>query len=447
MPTALRESLLLICGVLLGIVVGAAIILFLHLDPDRKEAPSAQVSGDAAASSSTSRMGAGPAPAARAQATGPSSPAAVPAGITAAAATTSAPRVTCPVRPLLAAAGPKDGQLLPPADVAGKGLDEAERLLTTGKEAAAAGLVRDAEVALLTSCRIADARKGAGSVEAATARYQVARHYAGLAAAQGNAPAPEREELRRRAQAFYADSLQSFRTVLGPEHEKTRFAAEGLAALQRPVDGASPAAPPTAAAPPPVAPSPATTAASPAAPVAPAAPPPATAAAPSPRTIPPVAPVTREPAVARNPVPAPAAERPRAAVPARDSNATRPPAEPRVRQATGQPNVSLGSQAPADPARPSFDCAKARSTSEKIICGDAELSRLDRDLGRLHARAKDAAPDPSAFRRQNDSEWRRREANCRDRDCLIDWYAQRRRQLQASLGESSARRGQETAAR
>jgi hypothetical protein len=455
MPTAMRESLLLICGVLLGIVVGAALILFFNLDPDAKTAAVPEGPADSAAAA-TARMGAASAPAARAQGASAAPQPGTPQGATASATPGAANRVSCPVRPLLATAGPKDGQLLPPADVAGKGVDEAERLLTVGKEAAAAGLVRDAEVALLTSCRIADARKGPGSVESATAKYQLARHYAGLAA-QGNAPAPEREELRRRAEAFYGDSLQSFRAALGPEHERTRFAAEGLAALQRTATagaagGAPAAAPPQAATAAPAQQNagtnadPTRQAGATAAGAPPATPAPAAAAAA--KANPPAVAPAREPAATAARSPAPATERPNAAPRVRE-NAERPPAvEPRVRQATGTPNASLNSQQPAESStRPSFDCARARSVPEKIICGDAELSRMDRDLSRLHARAKDAAPDPSAFKRQNDNEWRRREANCRDRDCLLDWYGQRRRQLQESLAQSTGRRSQETAAR
>ena len=74
-----------------------------------------------------------------------------------------------------------------------------------------------------------------------------------------------------------------------------------------------------------------------------------------------------------------------------------------------------------------------------MICADAELSQLDRELGRVYARAKNSTPDSAAFRRQNDQEWRRREANCRDRACLLEWYAQRRNQL---IHELNGARGQ-----
>ncbi|WP_233259600.1 lysozyme inhibitor LprI family protein [Ramlibacter sp. WS9] len=77
----------------------------------------------------------------------------------------------------------------------------------------------------------------------------------------------------------------------------------------------------------------------------------------------------------------------------------------------------------------SFDCAKARSVSEKLICSDAQLARLDRELGQLHARAKISARNTWAFQQRSDEEWRRREATCRDRECLLRWYGQRRYQL------------------
>lgn len=124
------------------------------------------------------------------------------------------------------------------------------------------------------------------------------------------------------------------------------------------------------------------------------------------------------------------------------------PAVPEVIEPDRPRRVAMGaaaerpatpSAAPAAPVRPSFDCAKARSAPERIICADPELSRMDRELGRLHARAKAAAPDPAAFKRQNDQEWRRRESSCRDRACLLAWYDQRREQLVETLEEASAR--------
>jgi len=257
-------------------------------------------------------------------------------------------------------------------------------LIQAGKEAAASGQRRDAEVAFLTACRIADAVNGPASVESADARYQLGRHYAGVVeSSAGSAPEAERQQLRQLAQAFYTDSLQGYRARLGEKHEKSVFAAEGLEALQQRSTQAVGAS------------------------AAPAPAPQVQAAAPA-------------------PAPAPAAvSRPAQA-------AQRQPAAPPPRA----PVVAAAPAPAPQAARPSFDCGKARSVPEKLICGDPELAQMDRDLGRLHARAKNAAPDGAAFRRQNDAEWRRREANCRDRECLLQWYTHRRQQLLVTLEEA-----------
>lgn len=162
--------------------------------------------------------------------------------------------------------------------------------------------------------------------------------------------------------------------------------------------------------------------------------------------------VPADSAVAIRSPPAPASH------PAAPSPSAQPvPATPRVAQAPApgaaqraaerSTRVAMGA-APERPAappvraapgiRPSFDCARARSSAERIICADPELSRLDRELGRLHARAKAAAPDPVAFKRQNDEEWRLRESSCRDRECLRAWYDHRREQLRETLEEAGA---------
>ncbi|MDB5896595.1 MAG: hypothetical protein JWP41_197, partial [Ramlibacter sp.] len=78
-----------------------------------------------------------------------------------------------------------------------------------------------------------------------------------------------------------------------------------------------------------------------------------------------------------------------------------------------------------------------RSTTEKLICGDEELARMDRELGGLHHRAKQAAADPRAFQRNSDAEWQRRENTCRDAECLRRWYAQRRQDLSTAAAAPS----------
>lgn len=77
----------------------------------------------------------------------------------------------------------------------------------------------------------------------------------------------------------------------------------------------------------------------------------------------------------------------------------------------------------------SFDCAKARSDSEKLICGDAVLSGLDDDLAILFRKARAAAPNKGNFDTDAKLQWKWREANCHDRECLLNWYASRRSAL------------------
>ncbi|ABM40137.1 hypothetical protein Pnap_4726 (plasmid) [Polaromonas naphthalenivorans CJ2] len=264
-------------------------------------------------------------------------------------------RTACPLQPAAAATGRKDGKFSLQADLSGMTAKNIASFIVLGKEAAAAGRPRDAEVAFLMSCRVADKLKGMDSVESADAKYQLGWLYAGLALEDGSARA-SRAELRRRAQRLYADSLRTYLARYGQAHEKSRFAAEGLKALGQPVRSAQEG------------------------------------------TSPP-------------------------------SQALMPPSQARRNEAAQAALPAPHGPSTAAPPGPSFDCAKARSMPEKMICSDAELARLDRELGRVYARAKSAAADGAAFGRQNSEEWRRREATCRDRECLLRWYANRHDQL------------------
>lgn len=85
---------------------------------------------------------------------------------------------------------------------------------------------------------------------------------------------------------------------------------------------------------------------------------------------------------------------------------------------------------------PSFDCRKARSTPEKIICSDPDLSRMDRELAVLYRAAKSSARDPQEFQKNSAQEWRIREDACRDRGCLVQWYEKRKLQLASAVKPS-----------
>ena len=302
----------------------------------------------------------------------------------------------CPVQPTTAAANEKDGRFPLQADVSGLIAADMASFIIVGKEAAAAGRPRDAEVAFLMSCRVAEKLKGIDSIESADAKYQLGEHYASLALVQNPAAGANRPELLNRAERLYADSSRAYLAKYGQANEKTRLAADGLAAVRQTLaqvnTGQFDLSPPNA-----------------------------------------VPPALVQQEIAKPQQPQPVAGSGESVRSSAGQAALRMP-EP---AAMYTPPVSAGvaKVVPALPKRtatragPSFDCSYARSWAERAICSDAELARLDRELGRVYAQARNSSTDRAAFRRQQDQELRRREATCRDRECLLRWYAQRRYQL------------------
>jgi uncharacterized protein len=100
-----------------------------------------------------------------------------------------------------------------------------------------------------------------------------------------------------------------------------------------------------------------------------------------------------------------------------------------------QPAATATTDRPSAQPQPSFDCKKATSVAEKLICADAELARMDEDLNSIYQRARQAAPDKSAFQEQARAAWRSREL-CNSRDCLVNWYANRKKELTAMAAGS-----------
>lgn len=339
-----RQGTIFVSGLVLGAAAAVCLVLGLRSAPGPQQAPVTQAPVKSEA------------------------PARRPAAAVQAAAV-AAPHVACPAQPAARVSAAGDGRVRLQAEVSARTQADAAAFILAGKEAAASGRPRDAEVDFLMACRIADKLQGPDRLPAADARYQLGRHYANLALA--GPAAANRGELLRRAEVLYADSARTYVANHGEAHEKSRFAAEGLARVRQTLaQDAKQGAP----------------------------------------------------ALAR------AQAQPQAAP---QRQVTPAVAAPAVRQATGE------SSGPA----PSFDCAKARSPSELAICSDPQLAQLDRDLGRLHARAKESAADPADFRRRNDAEWRRRETGCRgDRECLLRWYAERRAQLVDEIGAAAAER-------
>lgn len=288
---------------------------------------------------------------------------------------------SCPLVPATAVAGSQDGRFPFQPDVPGLTATDMASFIVMGKDAAASSRPRDAEVAFLMSCRVADTLKGADSVESADGKYLLGGHYAQLALAAGSAHDASRPELLRRAEFLYGDSLRIYSAAYGQADERSRSAAEGLASVRQTLAKASAAQPAHALA--------------------------------APRQDSALASLGLEGDLAASPIPV---------------------ARPPVRKVEVAKAALPAPETPQD-ERPgmrsdaSFDCSRARSAPEKMICSDAELFQLNHEVGRVYARAKNATNDRAAFRRQNDVEARRRESICRDRGCLQRWYAYRRDQL------------------
>lgn len=88
----------------------------------------------------------------------------------------------------------------------------------------------------------------------------------------------------------------------------------------------------------------------------------------------------------------------------------------------------------------SFDCTKAVTRIEKLICADAELSQLDSALGRLYADARRGAADPAALKRAQ-RDWLGQRDRCRDSACVADAYRARIAALGGAGAAGSASTG------
>jgi uncharacterized protein len=77
----------------------------------------------------------------------------------------------------------------------------------------------------------------------------------------------------------------------------------------------------------------------------------------------------------------------------------------------------------------SFDCTKAATAVEKMICADAELSRLDSELGERYDTARRAPGASSAAIQAAQRDWMQQRNECADTACIAQLYAARIEQL------------------
>lgn len=108
------------------------------------------------------------------------------------------------------------------------------------------------------------------------------------------------------------------------------------------------------------------------------------------------------------------------------------PADNTTAQPTSETSAPPAGQPP--PIQASFDCTKAKSTVDQLICSDADLAGRDIELAALYRRAKQRASDPDAVEEEQ-ADWVALKRNaCRTTKCLFAVYAQRKHELLQWIG-------------
>ena len=136
---------------------------------------------------------------------------------------------TCPSEPLLQARGAADGQYGLQAALTQAADARPSAFVAVAGEAVRQGRVRDAEVALLAACHLAERVSGPLSAPVADAKSQLGQHYAALAGAQ--APPDANPALDERASRLLAESARAYAAALGRNASRTRLAERRLAAV------------------------------------------------------------------------------------------------------------------------------------------------------------------------------------------------------------------------
>jgi hypothetical protein len=109
-------------------------------------------------------------------------------------------------------------------------LPSASAFMAVGREAAQQGRVRDAEVAFIAACRVAERLGGSHSAPVADAKAQLGEHY--LALASRPAGGGDGVTLFQRAATLFSESADAYSVSLGKNASRTRLAEQRLAAVR-----------------------------------------------------------------------------------------------------------------------------------------------------------------------------------------------------------------------
>jgi hypothetical protein len=80
-------------------------------------------------------------------------------------------------------------------------------------------------------------------------------------------------------------------------------------------------------------------------------------------------------------------------------------------------------------SNPSFDCAKASTNSEHLICSNANLAAADVEMAQIYRQVFNNTIDKKALKREQ-NQWRKTNRDaCEDVPCILNSYAVRTKQL------------------
>lgn len=94
----------------------------------------------------------------------------------------------------------------------------------------------------------------------------------------------------------------------------------------------------------------------------------------------------------------------------------------------GRTQNSAALESNSGPFTTSFDCSKASTTVEKMICSDRDLAGMDIDLSDIYRRAMNISSDKQGLRKQQ-IEWLKRRNSCVSKQCLIEQMESRIEEL------------------
>jgi uncharacterized protein len=71
-----------------------------------------------------------------------------------------------------------------------------------------------------------------------------------------------------------------------------------------------------------------------------------------------------------------------------------------------------------------FDCNKASTFAEKVVCSDSRITAMDDELGRLYKEALAISPQKEALKTEQKA-WLASRDRCQDSNCIMKAYSDR----------------------